>query len=62
MELLDYQYADITVRSFAVNCMEVLRCALSHSMRCIVAKFKKTSLFLPSLPLLSSLHPISLSQ
>ena len=24
MELLDYQYADITVRSFAVNCMEVL--------------------------------------
>ena len=25
MELLDYQYADITLRGYAVNCMEVLR-------------------------------------
>ena len=25
MELLDYQYADINVRNFAVTCLEVLR-------------------------------------
>lgn len=25
MELLDYQYADIAVRNFAVMCLEVLR-------------------------------------
>ena len=26
MELLDYQYADIAVRTWAVECLEVLRC------------------------------------